>query len=435
MLSPSIIASPILETTACALRPVEAMQDSKSFDAEAIRSLFPVFQKHANLLFFDNAATTQKPETVTAVIEHFYEEKCSNAGRGSYSWSTQLARKVEEARKTMASLLSASTDDLAFTSGATDSLNTVAMSWGLSNLKDGDEVLLCLDDHQSAILPWFNVQALLRSFGIEIKIIPFAMHYSGTYDRKSICERLSAKTRLIALTHIHHLYGMEMDLPELRELLPEHVVISLDASQSIGHVAVDVQTLYADFISFSAHKMFAANGVGVLWADAKRRAEMKPMRLGGKSSVRLHESGFELDVANLANIVESGTLNWPGILSLTPAANFIQVVGIDNIEAHVSMLTQYLHGQLEALPGIEFAPGFGRCGCSKGYGIIGFRLTDVGSSDLSAFLDSNGIFVRTGNHCLASAKLGDDYLRVSLHAYNTVKEIDRLIDTLGEAIQ
>ncbi len=398
-----------------------------------IRQQFPALRKNPDVLFFDNAATTQKPAEVIETVTNFYREQCANSGRAAYSWSTKLSARVEQARTELARFIKASVDDVAFTSGATDSLNLVATMWGLNNLQDGDEVMVCLEDHQSATLPWFNLQQILERQGKSITVVPFKMHSSGTYDRESIAETLSARTRIIALSHVHHLYGMEMDLPELRRLIPDNVLISLDASQSIGHTAIDVTRLGAHFLSFSGHKMFAANGTGVLWVKPELRVQLWPVRVGAKSAAEITPDGLMIDRTTLSGLVEAGTVNLPAILSFLPAIQFIESIGIEQIEHHLSFLTHRLYESLKALPQVEFAPGIGACNCTKGYGILSFQLSGFDSADLAAYLDSMGIFVRTGDHCLASRKGQDAFARVSLHVYNTLEEIERFVEVLSDA--
>jgi cysteine desulfurase/selenocysteine lyase len=406
---------------------------SDKIDPQVVRAQFPIFKTHPELIFFDNAATSQKPQQVIDSIMSFYQESCANAGRAAYSWSTQLSAMVEESRRTIAEFIHAHPSDIAFTSGATDSLNTVAACWGMHNLKDGDEIMLCGSDHQSATLPWINLQAILEHFGITIKIVEFAMHSSGTYDRKSIKELINERTRLIALSHVHHLYGMEMDLAELKEIIPPHVLISLDASQSMGHTEVNVEELGVHFLSCSGHKMLAANGTGVLWVHPNIHSQLWPVRVGAKGGLKRVDGQLMIDHTNLSGLVECGTQNLPGILSIRPAVRFLRSLGMQNIERHLSALTRYLYEQLKNVSGIEFAPGIGTCGCTRGYGIIAFRLTGIASGDLADFLDSEGIFVRTGDHCLSARGGEDDYARVSLHVYNTFEEIDRFVEILSDA--
>jgi cysteine desulfurase/selenocysteine lyase len=378
-------------------------------------------------IFFDNAATTQKPAAVLRCVTQFYRQHCANAGRAAYSASTKAAAAIEAARSRVASFINAESDDLVFTSGATDSLNTVALAWGLANLKSGDEILLCFEDHKSAVLPWLNVKSMLSRFGIDISIIGIDLHKDGDYELESIRKKLSPRTRLIALSHVHHLYGLDMEVQQVREIVGKDVLISLDASQSIGHRRVDVKSLGVDFISFSGHKMFAANGVGVLWVDSRLHSQLIAIKTGGATSQGDKDRPKQRP---LTSLLECGTPNIPSILSMVPAIDFIEGLGIEKIESRVSSLSHYARDALATFPGIEFAPGFGRCGCEIGYGIVSFRIEHLATTDLAFLLDSENMQVRTGDHCLSSLKQGADYARISLHVYNTEKEIDRLIEAL-----
>jgi cysteine desulfurase/selenocysteine lyase len=405
-------------------------------EIKKIREQFPIFRNNSEKIFFDNASTSQKPTSVLDSIRNFHEFDCSNAGRGSYSWSTKLSTAVEETRKTLANFLNTVPEQLAFTGGATDSLNLIAQSWGLNNLKDGDEVMVCMDDHRSSVLPWINLQQILKQFGKRIRIVPFTIHPSGTYDRDSIAEGLSGRTRLISLSHIHHVYGMEMDIAELKALIPDSVIISLDCSQSIGHIYIDVSALKVDFVSFSGHKMFAANGIGGLWASRRSIDTLWPLRVGAKTKISETDLGLEADRSSLAGLIECGTPNLSGIFSLNAAISFMQNIGVSNSANYVSYLTKYLLSKLKYVPGIEFAPGIGSCDCTKGFGIVSFKFCEVRTADVGAYLDSEDIFVRTGDHCQARESTGtegDDYLRVSLQIYNTIEEIDHFVGVLQDA--
>lgn len=399
----------------------------------AIRNQFPILKSNPGKVFFDNAATAQKPITVLETIEEFNREICANAGRGAYSWSTRLSREVENTRKYVGRFLNSTTDSIAFTSGATESLNLVATMWGLENLADGDEVMLCESDHASSVFPWYNIQRLLRKRGISISIIPFKLHHTGTYDRKSFQEALSPRTRIVILSHIHHLYGMEMDIAELKLLIPKDVFISLDASQSVSHITVDSKQLDVDFISFSGHKMFAANGIGVLWASSRARLQMNPIKVGAKTKL-VPSPEFDVEKKTLTNLVECGTLNLPSILSLKSAIEFIEQNDINLMSGYISGLTVHLVNKLKYLDGIEFAPGIGVCYCTKGFGIVSFKFAEVDSSDVGAYLDSEEIFVKTGDQCLGSGPNSNEYIRVSLQVYNSVEEIDRFVEVLKDAI-
>lgn len=409
-------------------------QTEVGFDAKTCKADFPLFAKHPDLIYFDNAATTQKPQVVLDAISDYYQNQCANAGRASYSWSSQLESAINDSRKKLADFISADREQVVFTSGATESLNMVTYAWALHNLQDGDEVLLCPKDHKSAVLPWYNVQALLKEQGKAIVIKHFDIHEVGDYDLKSIKEALSDKTRVIALAHVHHVFGLDMEVTEIRQIVGPDVVISLDASQSVGHTEVNAELLPVDFISFSGHKMFAAPGVGVLYINPRLNGQIKPFKLGGKSKASLGQDQYTIKHDNMAELLESGTQNIPAILSLAKAADYIDSIGIDNIESHISELTVYLWQRLKELPGIEFAPGIGICGCFHGWGILSFRFEQLSSSDLSFALDEDKIFVRSGDHCTylsEQAESQDDFIRVSMHLYNDKDDVDQFVDVLA----
>ena len=415
----------VASATSCLLGP-------PNIDAQALRSQFPAFAERPGTLFFDNAATSQKPQSVIDVIDNFYSRECANAGRGSYRMSTSLSSRIEASRSRVARHIAAEVDDVCFTDGATRSLNTVALAWGLANLKSGDEIMLCPEDHKSTVLPWYNLQRLLRSFGIEIRIVPIRIHHEGDYDLDSIREGRTGATRLLAITHVHHVYGLDMEVEEIRRIVGEDVLLCLDASQSVGHRKVDVTQLPVQFLCFSGHKMFAANGVGVLWVAPELRSTMQPISVGGGMMPEGDASELKLRTTSLAARLEAGTQNIPSILSMVPAIDFIESIGLEAVEDQLRHLTKYLYAGLSGLPGIDFAPGVDRCGCHRGTGIISFRFEQAATSDLAFLLDSQNILVRSGDHCLPSRRPGDFYIRVSLHLYNTTEEIDVLVNFLRE---
>ena len=383
---------------------------------ENIRSQFPIFANRPDTIFFDNAATSQRPQSVIDVMNLFYTHNCANAGRSAYQMSTNLKRRLDVTRARVASFIGAQPEDICFTSGATESLDIIVRKWGLNNLKNGDEIMLCLEDHESAVQPWFDLRDQLKKFGIKIRIVPIRMHPDGDYELKHIAEAKTKRTRLMAMTHIHHLYGLDMEVNEVRKILGKKVLIALDATQSVGHRQVDVTELPVDFLVFSGHKMFAGNGSGGLWVSPKLRKTLTP-----KPKPKIN---------TLSSILEAGTQNTPSILSLGAAIDFIDSVGIDTIEATVDKLTKYLYAKLKQLPGIEFSPGVDRCNCAHGYGVISFRFQQAQTADVAAMLAGENILVRANSHCAFKQQTSDHYMRVSLHVYNTESEIDRLIDVL-----
>ena len=403
-------------------------------DPEAAKKLFPVFSNHAEYIFFDNASTTQKPASVIADGVKFRTSECANPGRGTYKFATRAARKIEEARCRVAAFLNAKAADIAFTSGATESLNLSALSWGLANLADGDEIMVCLEDHKSTVYPWFVVKDILEQRGCRIKVVPFSLNEKGCYDQASIKSGFNSKTRLIALTQVHNLFGVDTGVANIRSIVGKDVVVSLDASQSVGHCKVDLQKLDIDMLSFSGHKMFADYGVGVLWLSPRIQASLKPARLGGGTPASLTGGVLSLTSTSVQTLFESGSPNVPAIASMTFALDAIEALGVEQIEDHLDGLTRHLLQVLKPMQGIEFAPGAAHDATAKGCGIVSFRFEQVGSAELAFALGEEKILVRGGDHCLSKQAAGG-WLRVSMHVYNSTSEIDALAKCLQRLLE
>lgn len=398
-----------------------------------IKDYFPALSMHPDLIYFDSAATSQKPTIVIDAVNDYYKNYCANISRGSYRWATKATYKLETVRKKVAKFINAQSDsEIVFTSGTTEGSNIIALAWGLYNLHDGDEILLCLSDHQSTVLPWLNLQKTLSQFGIKISIIPFNLHPAGDYDLQDIAAKVNKKTRLIVLTHIHNVFGLEMEIKEIKNLLPKHVLIMLDAAQSIGHINIDVKELGIDFMVFSGHKMFADTGIGILWINTALHEQIKPMKVGGGSNLYVLQNLSFSERGSIQAFLESGTPHIPGIISLGKAIDFIEMLTIQFIEERILQLTQYLFQKLRLLDNVEFLPGVASSRCAVGYGIIAFRLKGISSSDVGFILDTNSIYVRTGTHCIAGKDTFEDSVRVSMHVYNTEEEIDRFIEVLKQ---
>ncbi len=397
-------------------------------DLSDIRSNFPIFEHQPGRIFFDNASTAQKPHSVISTISEFYSRYCSNAGRASYQLSTVAKGLIEETRKMVADFIGASENEIIFTSGATESLKLIALSWGLNNLSDGDEVMVCFNDHQAAVNPWIDLQEILARFGLNIVLIPFETDNVGDYDLASVRAGLSSRTKLINITHIHHVFGQDINVKDIRQVVGDKVLISLDASQSIGHFNMNVKELDVDFLSFSGHKMFAGNGVGGLWINKKVHQKLKPAFSDSSGQVADSFDRFK-------SSIECGTANIPSILSLSTAINFINSIGLQTIEKHLLSLTQNLYDQLKDLPGISFSPGIHYCSCTSGFGIVSFKFDRISCIDMGVILDNENVLVRDGGMCLSRTDSFSDYLRVSFHIYNTYEEVGRFIKTLRSYIQ
>lgn len=252
--------------------------------------------------------------------------------------------------------------------------------------------------------------------------MPIQLHPQGDYSLNDIRTRLSPRTRLAALTHIHNVFGLEMEIAEIRTILPPEVLLSVDACQSVGHIHVDVQALGADFLSFSGHKLFAAPGIGVLRVRKDLHPQLVPCLTGGGQPQQLF-------AAPASRMLEAGTPNLPGAVSLAAALDFIESIGIKRIERYLKELTDYAVAALRRVPRIQFMPGPAYCDCSVGHGIVSFRLPPHSSEDVGLWLEQHGIHVRAGGHCLAD-DTHDECVRVSFQIYNTSHEVDLLAAAL-----
>lgn len=403
-------------------------------DAPAVRAQFPFFQEQPGAIPFNNAATTQVPATVIDTVANFLRRGTASPGRGALDkLTTTITSQLESARARVAAFIGAQAEDIVFTSGTTASLNLVALGWGLKNLKNGDEIMVCLEDHKSTVLPWLNLQRILASFGVQIKIVPIALHQMGNYELQSIEKAKTDRTRLLAMSHVHHVYGLNMEVHEIRAMLGPDVLISLDAAQSVGHRPVNLEKLPVDFLSFSGHKMFALSGVGVLWVSPKWRNSLQSPVVGGGMQPEEGEPTLKLPSTSLASLLEAGTPNIPAILSMVPAIDFIENTGMDIIQGRIKELMKHLYLSLRALPGIEFSPGLDHC-WHQSHGILSFRFSNAKTADVAFVLADANILVRAGDHCVFRKDRGDDYLRVSLHVYNTEEEIDRFVAVLSSTL-
>ncbi len=391
--------------------------------AKQVREQFPFFERNTDLLYFDNAATTQKPRCVIEAVQRTLVDQCANAGRGVYRAASQLAREIEDTRAAVAQFIDAeSAENIYFTSGATESLRTVAEWWGEACLVDGDEVLVCFEDHRSTIVPWLELKERLAQRGVSIAVKGFPLRQHGGPDVDALLSLITPKTRLVSLTHIHNVFGNDAPVAQISAALPERVKLSLDASQSVGHLPVSTQESGVDFLSFSAHKMFGVTGTGVLWMAPDAYAEAM------RSRTAVVQRG---SMANqLRDRLEHRTLNIQGIVALGAAVKFLHSIGVERIAARLSELTVRLLDGLRTIDAIEFLPGPAYWACRCGHGILSFTVPGVSSGDLGFVLDAEGICVRTGGHCAYRREGIGDSVRVSLHFYNTEEEIDLFIATL-----
>ncbi len=398
--------------------------------------MFPALSE-TGAVYLDSASTTQKPLAVIEAVHRYHSARTANSGRGTYPWASGLTREIDAVRARTAAFIGAEPDEVCFTGGATAGLNAVALSWGLTNLREGDEILFSPRDHASNVYPWHHLARTLASFGRTIRLVPYRLNGLGEADIDDIADKIGPRTRLITVAHLHHVFGALNTLEELRGRIDPDIALCFDCSQSGGHLPVRVDELDADFAVFSAHKMFGSPGTGVLYCRRRRHPELTPFLPGGNSGVTLRESG--LHAGEMPHLLEGGTHNLPGILALGAALRTLEQIGLDAVHAHNRALTQRLLAGLRGVRGVEFLPGPAHAPCETGYGIVSFTVPGISSTDVGFVLSELGFLVRTGAHCVPAedAPADENSVRVSTHVYTTFDEIDRFtecVTTIAEEV-
>jgi cysteine desulfurase/selenocysteine lyase len=381
-----------------------------------IRAQFPALANNPGTIYFDNAATTQKPLPVLERMNSYYTEYCANAGRSSHVWARKATAEIEHARKNIADCINARYEDVLFTSGCTASIEIVASTWGHHTLRDGDELLLSPLDHRAAVDPWRRLVERRRKDGVRITIKEYSVRYDGMPDMADIAAKHTPNTRLVVVTDIHNVFGSRTDIGELRRVVGHETAILVDAAQRIGHGPFSVTDGDPDFVAFSGHKMFADTGTGVLWVHPRTT------------------SSFGMPLP-LRETIEAGTPHIAGIISLGAAIDYIQSIGLPTIEAHVHALTLRLLDRLNGIPGVEFTRGIAYDGKRAGFGIVSFVLMDSSPAEVDEYLNQHGVYVRSGTHCSAREDDIDGSIRASLHLYNTKEEVDAFADHIASFIQ
>lgn len=380
-----------------------------------LRAQFPIVADHPELAYLDSAATSQKPRAVLDAVRTYLTTANANAGRGSYPWANTTTSLVERTRDRVKEFLGDPAPDgssVHFTSGASEGLRTVARDWLPGLLKDGDEIVVPYTDHQANLAPWLEAQELLARQGVRILVreMPYQAS-SGDYDPAALAQVAGPRTRFVAATHVHHVYGADMNVHRIREAVGPDVVICLDAAQSVGHLPVSVAALDVDFLVFSGHKALALPGTGAVWARGLRGPGFRP-------------GGWQ------------GTPNTAGIASLAAALDWLDAAGTGRIERWTTALASLLTDGLSALDVYEVL------GCrtslaadtsvQRRSSIVTFRHREINAQDLGFILFSRGFMVRSDDHCQAGRSVREGSVRVSLHLYNTPEEVAKLLATLTE---
>jgi cysteine desulfurase / selenocysteine lyase len=404
---------------------------SASIDWKAVREDFPILHERAHgqpLIYFDNAATTQKPRSVLDVLRNYYEHANANVHRGLHELSARATEAYEASRKRVAEYIgAANADEIVFTRGTTESINLVAQAWGGKFLREGDVILLTEMEHHSNLVPW---QLLAERIGVQLRFVP--VREDGTLDLDQLPALLTPEVKLFGFTHISNSLGTMNPVAELCQKARAVGALTLvDAAQGAGHLPVDVQELGCDFLAFSGHKMCAPTGIGALYARAEILDAIPPWQGGGEMivSVTLEKSAFK----KAPHRFEAGTPNIAGAIGLAAAIDYIEQIGRAAIFEHDAQLTGHALERFTELPGMRVLGPSGQRGA-----IVGFVMDTAHPHDLTTFADQQGLALRGGHHCNQPLmrKLGlAGTTRASFYFYNTMEEIDRMIEILRDAVR
>ncbi|WP_416866153.1 MAG: SufS family cysteine desulfurase [Imperialibacter sp.] len=397
-----------------------------SLDIQSIRKQFPVLHQEVNgkpLIYFDNAATNQKPSSVIKALEHYYETDNANIHRGVHTLAERATADFEETRKKAAVFLNTKeVEEVIFTKGTTESINLVASTWGRKFVNKGDEIIISTLEHHSNIVPW---QMLCEEKGAILRVIP--INPKGEVIIDEFKKLLSAKTKLVSVVFASNALGTVNPVAEIISLAHQHgAVVLLDGAQASAHLEVDVQKLDVDFFALSAHKMYGPTGVGILYGKRSLLEAMPPYQGGGEM---ISEVTFEKTTYNaIPYKFEAGTPNIADVVAFGAAIDFVNEHGKDRIAAHEEELLHYATARLESIPGVRIVGQ-----AAEKVSVVSFLVKGYHPLDVGMYLDARGIAVRTGHHCTQPLMkhLGiEGTVRASFSVYNTKEEIDRLAEAV-----
>ncbi|MCU5656003.1 cysteine desulfurase SufS [Bacillus mycoides] len=390
-----------------------------------IRKQFPILDQKVNgkqLVYFDSAATSQKPIQVIETLERYYKEYNSNVHRGVHTLGTKATDAYEGAREKVRKFINAkSMEEIIFTRGTTTALNTVAASYGLDNVKEGDEIVISYMEHHSNIIPW---QQVAKKTGATLKYLPLQL--DGTISLEDVCQTVTPNTKIVSIMHVSNVLGTINPVKEIGAIAHENgAIMIVDGAQSAPHMKVDVQDLNCDFYALSAHKMCGPTGVGVLYGKKELLNNMEPIEFGGEmiDFVDLQESTWK----ELPWKFEAGTPIIGNAIGLGAAIDFLEEIGLHNIEKHEHELAQYALERLSEVDGVTIY------GPKHRAGLVTFNIEDVHPHDVATVLDVEGIAVRAGHHCaqpLMKWLKASSTARASFYLYNTKEEIDTFVESL-----
>ena len=404
---------------------------TETLNIDQIRADFPVLHQQVNkapLIYFDNAATTQKPKAVIDALSAYYEQDNANIHRGIHTLAERATTAYELTRKKLAAFLNApSTDQIIFTSGTTAGINLVAQTFGRANVGKGDQIIVSNLEHHSNIVPW---QMIAEEKGAEIKVIPVSD--AGVLDIEAYKALLNPKVKLVAVNHVSNAIGTINPIVEIISLAHEvGAKVLIDGAQSVAHLAVDVQALDMDFFVFSAHKLFGPTGVGVLYGKRDLLESMPPYQGGGEMIKEVSFSGTTYN--ELPYKFEAGTPNMADVIAFGAALDYVQAIPSEALAAQEEALLAYATQKLQVIPGLRIVGT-----APEKIAVISFVIDGVHPQDIGVLLDKFGIAIRTGHHCAQPLMQRYELVgtcRASFAFYNTFEEIDRFVLCLEKTLQ
>ncbi|MDR0829343.1 MAG: cysteine desulfurase [Prevotellaceae bacterium] len=395
-----------------------------------IRNDFPILLQKIfgkPLIYFDNAATTQKPNCVIDRISELYRTQNANIHRGVHFLSQQATSAHEHARQTVADFINApSKDEIIFTRGTTESINLVAQCFA-EMCEKGDEIVLSTMEHHSNIVPW---QLAAERFGLKIKVIPIDENGNLLLDEYE--KLFTERTKIVSVAHVSNVLGTINDVKKITQIAHNHnVAVLIDGAQAVAHQKVDVQEIGADFYAFSGHKIYAPTGIGVLYGKRERLEKFKPYQGGGEM---IENVSFERTTYNvLPYKFEAGTPDFISSVALETAINYLQDIGFEQIIKHEDELLNYATEKLLQIPNLKIY-GTAKAKC----GVISFNIEGIHHFDLGTLLDKTGVAIRTGHHCaqpLVEFFGQSGMCRISFAIYNTIEEIDSFFENLKRCVR
>jgi cysteine desulfurase/selenocysteine lyase len=397
-------------------------------DIERIRKDFPVLSRMVRdkqLVYLDNAATTQKPSVVIDAISDLYKNYNANVHRGVYLLAEESTQTYEDSREAVRRFINAnSAKEIVFTRNATEALNLIAYTWAEANIKAGDEIIVSIMEHHSNYVPWFR---LAHRKGAIIKIVPSRM--DGELDMDAFKSMLSDKTRLVGIVHMSNVFGTINPVKEITSLAHKYgATVVVDGAQSAPHIKIDVKDIDCDFFAISGHKMLGPTGIGALYAKESYLQSMEPFLSGGEMILRVTLDSVTYN--ELPWKFEAGTPNYEGAIGLKAAIEYLENVGMDTIESYERGLTTYALEKMKTVPDIFL---YGPLDSAKKGGIMAFNIKGVHSHDIGTILDNEGIAIRAGHHCAQPLMIDcgvSAMARASFYFYNTKQEIDLLVTAL-----